>query len=289
MQFGVHHLARLISYAVVPILEFGIIFAHGSEIKTHHHHTYHKGECEKCVEIIRNSFAEQRQTVFTGGNKARHRRCPARYGRNDAHRSRRRVDEISQFFACYAIALGYGAHHRAHSEAVEIVIDKNHYAQNDGGKLCPAAGLYVLHRPAPECNRPACLIHQRHHCSQHHQKHQYAHIPRVGEAMYQAIRLGFIALSHRIVKHVTQKAVDARACRHTEERSPEYDSHKQRRIHFLGLQSKADSHYRRQQRPHTACYIYIHRQFSLKLIFLLGLMQFITEKKDDGAVILFHG
>ena len=131
--------------------------------------------------------------------------------------------------------VGDGAHHAAHRQAVEIVVDKDQHAQGHGGQLRAGPGLDVLGSPLAEGRRAACLVHQGHHGAQDDQEHQNAHVVAVrqnsddaaGEHVVHGAFKGEPGVQHRA----------------------HHNADEQRGIHLFGDEGQADGHHRRQQGP----------------------------------------
>ena len=70
--------------------------------------------------------------------------------------------------------IGDGAHDVADGQAVEIVVDEDKDAQEEGGQLCAAACLHMLARPLAECVRGACAAQKRGNDSQGHEEDEDA-------------------------------------------------------------------------------------------------------------------
>ena len=83
------------------------------------------------------------------------------------------------------MAVGDGAHNGAHRQAVEIVVDEDEDAQNEGGQRSAHLGLDVLGSPAAKGGRTAGGVHQGHDDAQQHQEQEDAGI--VGNGCHQAV------------------------------------------------------------------------------------------------------
>ena len=76
--------------------------------------------------------------------------------------------------------VGDGAHHGAHGEAVEVVVDEDQHAQSEGRQLRAHPGVDVLLRPAAEGGGAAGGVDQGHDDAQEHQEEEDAGVVRDG-------------------------------------------------------------------------------------------------------------
>ena len=129
--------------------------------------------------------------------------------------------------------VGDGPHDRAHGEAVEVVVDEDQAAQEDGGQLGPRPGLDVLLGPAAEGGGAARLVHQAHQGAQDDQEDEDAHVVAVGQ-------LGHDAPAEHVVDGPLEAEVG-------EQQAAHHDADEQGGVHLLGDQGQADGHHRRQQ------------------------------------------
>ena len=70
-------------------------------------------------------------------------------GRDDAHRSGRRVDDVGELRTGDVVAVADRTHHRAHREAVEVVVDEDERAEPRGGCQGALAPLMRLTAQLP--------------------------------------------------------------------------------------------------------------------------------------------
>ena len=71
-----------------------------------------------------------------------------------------------------AVTVRHGTHDGADGQAVEIVVDKDHNAEDKGRKLSAHAGLDVLLRPATECCAAAGNVDEGDDDAQQHQEQE---------------------------------------------------------------------------------------------------------------------
>ena len=101
-------------------------------------------------------------------------RCPGGNGSDHADRRGGRVDQIGQFGAGNPVAVGDRAHDRADGQAVEIVVDEDQDAEDEGRQHGAHAGLDVLFRPAPDGRGAAGVIDERHDDAQQYKENEDA-------------------------------------------------------------------------------------------------------------------
>ena len=70
------------------------------------------------------------------------------------------------------MAVGDGTHDAAHGEAVEVVVDEDQHAQDEGGQHGPHPSLDVLLRPAAEGGGTAGGVDQGHDDAQEYQEQE---------------------------------------------------------------------------------------------------------------------
>ena len=129
----------------------------------------------------------------------------------------------------------HGTHDAAHGEAVEIVVNEDQHAQQDGGQLRAHAGFDVGLGPAAKGGAAARLVHQGHHHAQQHQENQDAQVVGVGHG-------GDEAAAEQPVHGVFQMEV-------IQQQRPGGDAHEQGGVYFLGNQGQHDGDDGRHQRP----------------------------------------
>ena len=139
------------------------------------------------------------------------------------------------------MALGDRAHHGAHGQAVEVVVDEDQHAQQHGHQLCARTGMYGFGGPAAERLGAAGLVHQVHHDAQHHQEHDDGDVARIGHGGDDAV----IAF-HQLHQRLPGPEV-------ADQQSAHQAAQEQRGIHFLADQGQHDGHNGGQQGPEGAC------------------------------------
>ena len=72
------------------------------------------------------------------------------------------------------MVVGDGAHHAADGETVEVVVDEDQHAQQEGREHRADAGLDVLFGPAAEGGAAAGAVDERHDDAQQHQEQEDA-------------------------------------------------------------------------------------------------------------------
>ena len=218
-----------------------LVQAHGAVVGFHHNHGHHEHDGQQRIEVIGNGLDKQFKAGHTGAvGIGRHRRRPRADGRNHTDGGRCGVDDIRQFGTGDAVVVRHGGHHRAHGQAVEIVVDEDEHAQCEGGQLRAHTGFDMGLGPAAECGGGARLINQCHDDAQHHQEQEDA-----GGAADGGDEAG------------VGDVVDRRGHRAAAgEDSTHGDTEEQRGIHLFGNQSQTDGDNGRNQRPEGAVDLY---------------------------------
>ena len=129
--------------------------------------------------------------------------------------------------------VGDGAHHTAHGEAVEVIVDEDQAAQHDGGQLSAHPALDVLLGPAAESGGAARLVHQAHHGAQDDQEDQDAHVVAVRQDGDDAV-----------AEHVDEGALKGKV---GVEQAAHQDADEQGGVDLLGDQGQGDGDDRGQQ------------------------------------------
>ena len=153
---------------------------HQAVVRLHDCQAHHHEDGEKCVEVEGNGADEEVQALAVLC-KAGNRGGPGGDGGDDADGGGGGVNEVGQLSAGDVILISDRAHHGAHSQAVEVVVNEDQAAQEDGSKLCAHTGLDVALSPAAKGSGAAGLVHQTHHGAQDHQEGQNAHVVAVRE------------------------------------------------------------------------------------------------------------
>ena len=81
----------------------------------------------------------------------------------------------------------YRPHNASYGQAVEIIINKDQHAKNDGCHLRSYPALDMRAGPASKCRRSASLIHHADHDSKNYQEHQDSHIVTVRQHAYDSV------------------------------------------------------------------------------------------------------
>ena len=217
----------------------GAVVGSGKDQKQAHHHG------QNGVIIIRDGAQEHGKAVDAGAFRHRggHRSGPAGHRCNDADGRSGGVDEIGQLCPGNILPVGHRAHHRAHGQAVEIVVHKDQHAQHQGGQLRPGPGVDVAGGPPPKGGAAAGFVHQCHQDAQHHQKYQDAYIGGVGQLVHHAP----LGVEEQGVYRQLQVAVGVQQCAGC-------NAHQQRGVDLFGDQRQYDGDHRGQQAEHCAVY-----------------------------------
>ena len=124
------------------------------------------------------------------------------------------------------MGVGEGTHNGTDGEAVEIVIDEDENAENEGGKHCAAAALDVGGCPAAEGCGAACCVYESDHSAQKDQEEENTCVPGVCKSGQEAV-----------IENGVQGADGGEA---GVEQSAYNDSDKEGGISLLGDESKND-------------------------------------------------
>ncbi len=153
---------------------------HGAEIYLHQYQCDHHDDSQDRIEVIGNGADKNGESVFAlhkAGNGCR----PGRDRCDDADRSRSGIDQIGQLRAGNFVLIRNGFHDAAHGETVKIIIDKDQYAECNGGKLCTGSCLDLLPGKMAEGCGTACTVHQADHGAQDYEKYQDTYIIGIGQ------------------------------------------------------------------------------------------------------------
>ena len=252
MAAGISAIVHIVAVGTVgggkQVAVFGVVLVelHGAKVRAGEDEEQAHHDGEQGIVVIRNGAQEHGKAVDAGAfrHAGSDRSCPAGHRRNDAHGCCGGIDQISQLCAGHLLPVGDGAHDRAHGQAVEVVVHKDHHTQQQGGKLRTGPGVDVGGGPAAESCRAAGLVHQGHQNAQHHQKDQNAHIAAVRQLGHHAA----VFVEEQGVDGQLQIAVGIQQCTGC-------DAHQQRGVHLLGVQRQHNGDHRRQQRKDGA----VHR------------------------------
>ena len=108
---------------------------------------------EQGVQVVRDRRHERVEAVLA--QVATHGHGPGGHGRDDAHRRRHGVDNPGKLLAADLEAVQDRAHHRAHREAVEVVVDEDEDAEQGREHLGKPCVVHVFGHPARVGARPA--------------------------------------------------------------------------------------------------------------------------------------
>ena len=252
MAAGIGAIVHIVAVGTVgggkQVAVFGVVLVelHGAKVRAGEDEEQAHHDGEQGIVVIRNGAQEHGKAVDAGAfrHAGSDRSCPAGHRRNDAHGCCGGIDQVGQLCAGHLLPVGDGAHDRAHGQAVEVVVHKDHHAQQQGGKLRTGPGVDVSGGPAAKGGRAAGLVHQGHQNAQHHQKDQDAHVAAVRELGHHAA----VLIEEQGVDGQLQIAVGIQQCTGC-------DAHQQRGVHLLGVQRQHNGDHRRQQRKDGA----VHR------------------------------
>ena len=216
----------------------GLLFIclHGAVVELHENDGDDEDEGHEGVEVIGNGADEKLNTAHAGVKAFRGRGnggCPRGDGRNHAHRSRGRVDEVGQLRAGNFVAVGDGAHNGAHGQAVKIVVDENEDAEDERCKLRARVGLDVRLCPAAKGSRAARGVHKRDNDAEQDKEEENTCV--VGNCSNEAV------VDNRVKRGDGGKV----RCK----QRADNDANKQRAVGFLADKGKDDGDDGRQQRP----------------------------------------
>ena len=207
---------------------------HRTVIDAQENDDHHHGKSKQCVEVKGNRLHENADTVLPF-YEAGHRRGPGRNRRDNADRSSRGVNQVSQLGTADVILVGHRTHNRTDSQTVEIVVDEDQTAQQHGRQLRAGPALDMGGRPLAERGGTTGTIHQLHHHTQNNQENQNAHVPFIGQNRQQPL-----------LEHLVQSSHQIEAC--IQERAGQ-DSQEQGTVHLFGDQCQRDGNHRRRQCP----------------------------------------
>ena len=130
----------------------------------------HHGDGQQSVKVVRDRSNEQRESVlplYKAGNSSR----PGGNRRDDAHGSRRCVDNIRQLRPGDVMPVCHRTHHASYGQAVKVIVDKDQHAQYDRRQLSADPGTDPFTRPLAEGGGTAGLVHQR-QTDRNYRRHQ---------------------------------------------------------------------------------------------------------------------
>ena len=216
------------------VLEAGVhlVQAHRAVIELHEDERDDEHEREQRVEVIRDGAHEQVEAVVVLDD-AGHGGRPGGDRRDHAHGRGRGVDEIGELGAGDLVPVGDGQHDRADGQAVEVVINEDQHAEQEGGEHRADAGLDVRLGPAAEGGAAARAVDKRDHGAEDDEEEHDAGV--VGDGRHQTVVDDGIKAGERVEVGEKQRA--------------EQDAHKQRGVDLLGDEREDDGDDRRHKRP----------------------------------------
>ncbi len=158
-----------------------LMLLHGAEIELHESDQDDEGQGQQGIEIVGDGPAEQcegRDLCAGGiGNTAGiigNRSCPGRNGGDHADGCGGRVDDIGKLCAADLVCIGNGTHYGTYGEAVEIVIDEDKDAQQEGAEDSTGLALDVSLGPAAECGGTTGLVDKSDHDAENNEEYEDA-------------------------------------------------------------------------------------------------------------------
>ena len=222
----------------VAHFSFELSLCHRTVIEAHDGESDNENDGQERVEVIGDSLNEELNTGNTGveilcggGNCC----CPGGDGSDHADRSCGCVDNESELCAGDLLTVSDRAHDGADGEAVEIVINENHNAEEEGCKQSTYAGMNMLCSPLAECRGAAGEVNESNHDSEQNKEHENTGIPTVSNSTDKAI-----------VDHGVQSADRVETCH---EEGTDKNTDEEGGISFLCDKGKNYSHNRRDQCP----------------------------------------
>ena len=234
---GLHALLSLIhavAGGVEIVLEAGVelVQTHRAVVELHEHERDDEHEREQRVEVVRNGAHEQIKAVVVlddAGNGG----GPRGDRRDHANGRGRGVDEIGELGTGDLVPVGDRQHDRADGQAVEVVVNEDQDAEQEGGEHRADAALDVGLGPAAEGGAAAGAVDERDHGAEDDEEEHDA--GAVGDG-------GRQPLVHDGVKRAERAEVG-------EKQRAEQNADKQRRVNFLRDEREDDGDDRRHERP----------------------------------------
>ena len=219
---------------VEVVLEAGVhlVQAHRAVVELHEDERDDEHKREQRVEVIRNGAHEQVEAVVVLDD-AGHGGGPGGDRRDHAHGCGRGVDEVGELGAGDLVPVGDGQHDRADGQAVEVVIDENEHAEQEGGEHGAGAGLDVGLGPAAEGGGAAGAVDERDHGAEDDEEEHDA--GAVGDGGHHTVVDDGVKAGDRVKVGVKQRT--------------EQDADEQRRVNFLRDECEDDGDDRRHECP----------------------------------------
>ena len=147
--------------SVTFFLEAVLVHAHFAVVHADECDSYDKYECEQSIEVVGDSRDEELK-AFAFGRVGGNCRSPAGNRSNHTNGSRRGVDYVSELRTGNLFGICYGAHNGTDSKAVEVVVDKDEYTENESSHSSAYLRFDVRSRPSAERRRAACVVNESH-------------------------------------------------------------------------------------------------------------------------------
>ena len=132
------------------------------------------------------------------------------------------------------MTVAYGTHDRADGKAVEIVVNKDKYSENDRRALCAYSCFYVLGSPSAERCRAACLVHDCNKSAEQNKEHKNTYIVGIGNVCNKAVENDMGESLFKVAAGIDNAA--------------DYDTDDKRRINLFCYKCENNSYYRRKKR-----------------------------------------
>ena len=144
---------------------FNLIFAHThfAVVEADQCNSNDEYEGEDCVEVVGDCGNEELETLAflsVGGNCC----CPAGDRSDHADGSRGGVNKVSELCAGDLLGVGNGSHNGADGQTVEVVVDEDQDAEEEGCEERADLALDVFRCPSAERRRTACAVNE---CYEH--------------------------------------------------------------------------------------------------------------------------
>ena len=234
---GLHALLSLIhavAGGVEIVLEAGVelVQTHRAVVELHEHERDDEHEREQRVEVVRNGAHEQIKAVVVlddAGNGG----GPRGDRRDHANGRGRGVDEIGELGTGDLVPVGDRQHDRADGQAVEVVVNEDQDAEQEGGEHRADAALDVGLGPAAEGGAAAGAVDERDHGAEDDEEEHDA--GAVGDGGHHTVVDDGVKAGDGVEVGVKQRT--------------EQDADEQRRVNFLRDECEDDGDDRRHECP----------------------------------------
>ncbi len=227
-----------IQSAEVAVLCLDFKLAHFAVVKAENGKSDNEYERHERIEVERNRADENFDTgICFGINVTRNCSCPRGNGSDHANRCCCCVDDVRELDTGNLMCVGNGGHNGADCETVEIVIDKDEYAEDEGCEHSTHFGFDVFLCPVSECGGRACLIDEGNERAEDHEEDKDACCIRYG-------------CDEGIVYDDVHGSGEAEIGSHE---CADENADEKGRIYFLGDERETDCNNRRQNRPERIC------------------------------------